>query len=356
MKILHNIYIAVIVFLLCLFLFGWSIFRYEMSAPSDDSEKRVVEIKPGGVESIAETLYERGIIRNKLAFLLYVKFTNYHNLKAATYQLAPNMDVSEVVKILFEGRGSNSDEITITFKEGWNVRKIAKTIAEYTTHSEEEIYDTLKNEEYLKRMIGKYWFLTDDILNRDIYYSLEGYLYPNTYNFSSSSESIEKIFDIMLADTEKKLSEKKEEILSSQFSIHEIFTLASIVELEGNTLEDKRGIVSVFQNRLSQGMNLGSDVTTYYGAKVDMGERDLYSSEISACNSYNTRCATYKKLPISPICNPTLDSIEAVLNPDNSSYLYFVADKNKKIYFSKTLREHEKMIQELKQKNLWLEY
>ena len=128
------------------------------------------------------------------------------------------------------------------------------------------------------------------------------------------------------------------------------------MELEGNTLEDKEEIVGVFRNRLKSNMNLGSDVTTYYGLKINMGDRDLYSSEVNECNSYNTRCSSFKKLPVSPICNPSIESLEAVIKFKNNGYFYFVADKNKKIYFSKTLKEHEAIIRELKEKKLWLEY
>ena len=109
-------------------------------------------------------------------------------------------------------------------------------------------------------------------------------------------------------------------------------------------------------NRLSKNMNLGSDVTTYYGVKINMGERDLYSEEVSACNNYNTRCATFKTLPISPICNSSIEAIDAVLNPDNNDYYYFVADKNKKIYFSRTQSEHINTINRLKRSGLWYEY
>ena len=109
-------------------------------------------------------------------------------------------------------------------------------------------------------------------------------------------------------------------------------------------------------NRLSSNMNLGSDVTTYYGARIDMGERDLFSEEVVECNNYNTRCATFKKLPISAICNPSIEAIEAVISPDNNDYYYFVADKNKKIYFSKTQREHTNTINRLKKSDLWYEY
>ena len=103
-------------------------------------------------------------------------------------------------------------------------------------------------------------------------------------------------------------------------------------------------------------MNLGSDVTTYYGANIDMGERDLLKSELTECNNYNTRCSTFKTLPISPICNPSIDAIEAALEPSDNDYYYFVADKNKKVYFSKTQEEHNDIIDKLKKENLWYEY
>lgn len=103
-------------------------------------------------------------------------------------------------------------------------------------------------------------------------------------------------------------------------------------------------------------MSLGSDVTTYYAAKIDMGERDLYKSEISDCNDYNTRCATFKTLPIGPISNPSISAIKAVVEPIVSDYYYFVADKDKKVYFSKTSSEQNNIIAKLKKEGKWYEY
>lgn len=356
MKFFHNIYLAILFFVLSLFLFCFSIFHYNLGAVSDSQEKKTVVIERGGLERIASTLYQDGLIRDKFSFMIYVKLSGNSNLKAATYSLSQDMGVVKIVQLLSEGKGEDSNQKKITFKEGLNIRQIAKEIEENTNHTEEEVYNTLKDETYLKELIDKYWFLTDDILNPDIYYPLEGYLYPNTYNFSSENVEITKIFEVMLSETEKKLEKIKDKMIASDLSIHDIFTLASMVELEGNTLEDKEGIVGVFRNRLKSQMNLGSDVTTYYGLKINMGDRDLYSSEVSACNSYNTRCSSFKKLPVSPICNPSIESLEAVIEAQDNDYFYFVADKNKKIYFSKTLKEHEAIIRELKEKKLWLEY
>ena len=104
-------------------------------------------------------------------------------------------------------------------------------------------------------------------------------------------------------------------------------------------------------------MSLGSDVTTYYAMQVDMGERNLYSSELKTSNPYNTRGPNMNgKLPIGPIANPSEESIKAALNPSQTNYLYFVADSNGKIYFAKTYQEHQNIIKELQKQGLWYEY
>lgn len=133
--------------------------------------------------------------------------------------------------------------------------------------------------------------------------------------------------------------------------------MASIAELEGKNTEDRAEIIGVFSNRLSSKMSLGSDVTTYYAAKVDMGERDLFKEELTKENPYNTRGPNMGgKIPIGPICNPSVSAITATLNYKETDALYFVADKNGKIYFTKTNDEHNDMIRKLKDDGLWFTY
>ena len=355
MNFQHNIYVAIIVLFFSLTVFLCTLFNFGLSKVSNDNTTKKIIIEKGSVNSIAVTLYKNNLIRSKFAFKLYVKLCGQNNLMAATYNLSENMGVKKIVNILSTGKKANSD-IRVTFKEGINISRIAKIISDKTNNSEDDVYNLLKDDNYLDEVIGKYWFLNNDIKNKDIYYSLEGYLYPNTYNFESKDTEVKEIFEQMLEETNRQLSKYKDKISSDSFSIHEIMTLASIVELEGTTLEERKKIARVFMNRLDNNMNLGSDVTTYYGARVNMGDRDLYSDEVVSCNNYNTRCATFKRLPISPICNPSIEAIEAVINPDSNNYYYFVADKNKKIYFSKTQKEHSNIIARLKREKLWYEY
>ena len=128
--------------------------------------------------------------------------------------------------------------------------------------------------------------MTDEILNDRLYYALEGYLSPNTYQFAKDA-TIEDITEKMLNLTGAELNKYKDDINNSEFTVHEMITMASIVELEGSNSDDRKGVAGVFYNRLNNGWSLGSDVTTYYGAKVDMAERDLYIQEINAKNAYN---------------------------------------------------------------------
>ena len=326
MKFFHNIYIAFLVLFLSILVFGYSIFNYSLSKISNNDKLKEVVIEPGSIDSIATTLKKENLIKSKFSFKLYVQLTGKSNLKAAKYSLSEDMGTKKIINILYKGTGENTSQIKITFKEGLNMRAIAKVIEENTSHTQDEVYKVLDDMTYLNTLIEDYWFIKEDILKENIYYSLEGYLYPSTYYFSSKDVKIEEIFRIMLNETEKQLKKYKKQIEENNMTVHELLTLASIVELEGVTLEDKKGIARVFYNRLKDNISLGSDVTTYYGLQIDMGDRDLYSEEVKKCNAYNTRCVTFSGLPISPVCNPSIDAITAVIEPDDSNYYYFVAD------------------------------
>ena len=353
MKLFRNIYIAIIVLILSIGIFGFSLYHYCFSAVSDEDVLKTVVIEPGSISSIASTLKEKDFIRNELAFKVYVKLSGKTKLKAGEYSLSKNMNLMEIVDVLEKGNNFNSNEIKILFKEGLNMRQIAKVIVTSTNNTEDMVYEVLEDKEYLNSLISKYWFLSDSILNEDIYYSLEGYLYPSTYYFSSKDVDVKTILETMLDETEKQLDSYKDKITNSDKNFHELLTLASIVELEGATAEDRKGIASVLYNRLDKKMSLGCDATTYYGLKIDLGEVHADDLDLNACNNYNTRCATFKRLPIGPICNPSIESIVAALEPADSNYYYFVSDKNRKVYFTKNITEHNNMIAKLKRDGLW---
>lgn len=321
-------------------------------------------------KNVIDNLYNKKIIKNDLAAYIYVKLNPY-NLQAGIYELNTNMTLDEILNKFSNGEViDNSIKVTFVeglkldnfepsfngnvIKNGIQLKSYAKTISNNFPYTEEEVIKLLTNEEYIKELIDKYWFLTEDILDSKLYYALEGYLAPDTYNFKEDA-TLKEIIEKLLDGTDKILKEHKKDIENSDYSIHEIITLASIIEKESGTAEDRAGVAGVFYNRLSRGEKLGSDVTTYYGAKVEMVDRDLRQyEEIESYTPYNTRLIA--GLPVGPICSPSKKSLEAALNPEKHDYLFFVADKNGKTYFTKTNAEHESKVAELKKQGLWYEY
>lgn len=328
---------------------------YFKSPVSNDKKEVSIVIENGStISDIATLLKKEGLIKNENFFKLYVKLKKVSNVYAAKYYFSPSMNLDEIINTLNEG-GYNENEISITFKEGINMRGIAKLIKENTSNSEDDVYKKLKDEKYLNSAIEKYWFLTDDIKNSKIYYSLEGYLFPDTYRFNSKDVSVEEIFNKMLDQMEKKLNKYKKQIEKSKYSIHELMTLASITQSEGYNEDDFKNIASVFYNRLKTGMALGSCVTSYYGVKKDMTD-ELLQKDIDASNPYNTRGNNPVSFPVGPISMPGAKALDATLDPIETSYYFFVSDKNNKLYFTKTFNEHERMITKLQNEGLWLEW
>jgi len=351
-------FIIIIITIIVLGLFGLiGGYFFLISAPSKESKDIKIYVEQGQTYStIAHKLKENNLIRSELAYKVYLKLNPVNSLEYGDYILKSNYDVKELINTLEKGSLSLANTISVTFVEGKNMRYIINVISENFKIEESEILDKLKDNDYLDSLISKYWFLTDDIKNKDIYYSLEGYLYPDTYEFYDNA-TVSDIFDKMLGNFEKKIDKYKEDIENSKYSIHEMITLASIIELEAGNAGDRKGVAGVFYNRLESGWALGSDVTTYYAEKIDNWSRDLRKSELNSCNAYNTRSSCLKgKLPVGPVCNPGLESIIASIEPTNHKYYYFVADKNGKTYFNETDSGHTSTVSKLKREGLWIEY
>jgi len=351
----YKVIIIILTILLVGILLVGGLYNYELSPVSRKSEKVVVEIKEGSIYSIGDTLYKEGLIRNTLIYKIYVKVNKINNLKASVYEFDKNMRLSEIISLMESGNSYNPDEIRITFKEGLNVRKIATLIDEETNNSYDDVINLMDNSEYIDSLIEKYWFLTDSIKNSKIYYPLEGYLFPNTYAFRNKDVSVKEIIEVMLDETGKKLDKYRDKIDSSELSIHEIMTLASIVELEGASADDRASVAGVFYNRIKDGWSLGSDITTYYYLKIDDFKESLNGNpNLYTCDyAYNTRCNAYIGLPVGPVSNPGMESLEATINYTVHNYYYFVADCKGKTYLNKDSNGHYNTIQRLQNEGNW---
>lgn len=313
---------------------------------SNASEIINYEVKAGdSVDGIVEDLLAKGIIRSSLHARLVRRKYRFVYPAVGIHEIDKGKTTMQIIEDLLEG-GSNGT-VKMTFIEGQRLNKFVEQIANTYNYTEEEIMNFIQSAEFLNEMITNYWFITDDVKNTEIYYALEGYLFPDTYEFSWNA-SIKDVFVKILNNTSARLAQYQEKIEASDYSVSQILAMASIVELEGVQESDRKNIARVIYNRLDAGMNLGMDVTAYYAAKVEMSE--LWTMDIQNFDSpYNTRLAsTSGKLPVGPICNPSAQSINAVLNPNQNTFLYFYADvKTGEVYFSSTYAEHLQTIKEV---------
>lgn len=329
MKKLSTIMLCVLILVATAIICACTVYNYNISAVSSSEETKEVTIASGSSSSqIAEQLEQEGLIRSKTFFLIYLKIFQVNDLKAGVYTLSPSMNVETIVDTLTAGNNYNPNEIQIQFREGITMREVARLIASNTNHTEDEVFALLEDETYLDSLIEEYWFLTDAIKNPEIYYSLEGYLFPDTYNFASKDVSIETIFATMLDEMEQVLEPYRSDIEASRFSVHELLTLASMTEKEGIG-NDRADIVSVFINRIDSNMSLGSDVTTRYALRIDDATQALTAAQYQTQSPYNTRLidgSMNGKLPVGPICTVSKSSIEAAIHPTETDYLYFIAN------------------------------
>ncbi len=338
--------------IIILVLIALGIYKYETSAVSSNTDPKIITVDEGdNYISIASKLKEQNLIRSETFYRLYLRFANPGTLMSGDYELNEAMSVPEIIKVLSD-KNSRDSTIKITFREGLNITQIAKIVEEKTDITAEEFINKLADTSYLQSLQQDYWFLTDEIYNSEIYYPLEGYLYPDTYHFEKSELNIDDIVRKILDNTEAKLEPYKDKLQNGTYTTHQILTLASIVELEAVSDSDRATVAGVLYNRLNDNWSLGCDATTYYAAKKSMTE-SLTQSDLTACNGYNTRCTSMTGLPVGPIDNPSISSIEAALNPTESDYYYFVADTDKKVYFTKNATEHDRIIAQLRDEGKW---
>ncbi|MFC0014914.1 MULTISPECIES: endolytic transglycosylase MltG [Allobacillus] len=348
-KIARKWIITILFFvIIALIIGGLSIYNYidKGLSPVDPDNKEIIEVEiPLGTstEGIASILEEKDIINNGLIFRLYVKFKNESGFQAGEYLLAQNMELDEVIETLKTGKILVDPLYTITIPEGFTVEQIAARLDKETPINEEEFLDKMQDREYIQSLIGRYpTILGEDILQDEIRYPLEGYLYAITYPIYQEDLTIDDVVNMMLTETSNQLQPFMSQIEASDFNVHDAITMASLLEREAVSKEDRKMISGVFYNRLEEDMKLQTDPTALY-AHGEHKERVLYS-DLEIESPYNTY--HIKGLPIGPIANFHKNSMEAALNPEEHEYLYFVASYEGEVYYAETFAEHEQNIQE----------
>ena len=314
-----------------------------------------IEIEPGSSTiAIADKLQESGAVKIPLLFRVFAKAKGYESqFKYGVYTFNTEAGYSSIANMpITQGAKAESVEVTIPEGTGINdytknvngenvtVPGIATLLEKAGVCSKSDFLAALEN----VKLEGK---LLSNADPDKTYYTLEGYLFPETYQFYNydSKECAELAVKRMIEETEKRITDdmyKKAEDMG--YSMNEILTMASIIQMEAGTdTSALPSIAAVFYNRLDSNdfATLGSSPTCYYGKsfKRDDGRYDTYK---------------VKGLPPGPLCSPSIDAVKAALNPKGNDYFYFVTDKNGKFYFHKTMAEQNKTIAKLKQEKNWI--
>lgn len=285
--------------------------------------------KDSTLQSIADLLYDQNFIGNKFWFLLESRLYKLSDkLKPGTYLVRNNMTNHEIVELLTSEK-KTPDEIQFTIPEGFTIMQIAQRLDSAQIVSKEDFIDAVNNHSY------DYDFLQN--LPAGIDYKLEGYLFPDTYRIQVGTTA-EEIVTMMLDRFVAITNLYTQYLYDSDYTLHDILTIASIIEHEAKLDEERPIIAGVIYNRLENVMKLQMCSTVHYA----LGERKtaLAYEDLKVDSPYNTYL--YEGLPVAPICNPGESALRAAFMPDTNDFYYFVLkDVNQGSHvFSQTAAEH----------------
>ncbi|RLK62991.1 endolytic transglycosylase MltG [Atopobacter sp. AH10] len=337
------------VLLLLALILGFAGYRYVSNAlqPLSSSSAKKVEVEiPLGSSNrqIAQILEDKKIIRNAKIFNLYMKVQNVADLQAGYYDFSPSMTAKQVIKQLEkQGKDSAEKQKKVLVREGENIEQIAKAIDQTGVYKKEDFIHLMQDDNFLSDLAKEYPdLLSDSLKSKDSRYKLEGYLFPATYNVLAG-EDLKTLVKKMIAKTDQVMSKYKEQIEEDELNLHQIMTLASLVEKEGVNLEDRKMIAGVFRNRLARDMMLQSDISVLYALNKHKEFVTLKDTKVdSPYNLYQ-----HTGLGPGPFNSPSEAAIQATLNYIKNDNLYFLANlKTGKVYYSKTYEEHQKLVEE----------
>ncbi|HEL1568137.1 TPA: endolytic transglycosylase MltG [Streptococcus suis] len=319
-----------------------------------------VEIPEGSSTlEIGKILVDNKLIKNATIFNYYSKIKSYNNFQSGFYNLKQNMSVDDIAKALQEsGTPTAQKEAAgkILIVEGYTLTQIAQAITDNTKTEDkndktpfttEQFMATVTNQDFINRMVATYpkLFASLPAADSGVIYQLEGYLFPAVYEYSDET-TIEELVEQMIAAMDNRLQPYYETITAKNLTVNEVLTLASLVEKEGSTDEDRRNIASVFFNRLNAAMPLQSNIAILY-AQGKLGQETTLAEDAAIDTSIESPYNIYwtPGLMPGPVDSPSLSAIEAVINANTTDYLYFVADVTTgNVYFTNNIDEHNRNV------------
>jgi len=336
--------VSIIILIILILLFAGYLYVSSGLKPvnKDDTSKVKVEVPLGSSTSnIAELLEDKNLIKNANIFNVYVKVKNENDFQAGNYELSPSQTIDEIIEELQSGKLIKEALHKITIPEGKSLEQIAEIYSNNFDFTKEEFIKAASNENFIKELQNLYPnTITTEVLEEDIRHPLEGYLFASTYEFFEEEPEIKDIITDMVERTDKHVTEELSD-KKVDFTVHEILTLASVIERESKFDKDRSKVSQVFINRMKSNMKLQSDITASYA----LGKHQILMSydDIAVESPYNTY--SVEGLPIGPIASPSIESIRAAIKPEGKEFTkeYFYARPSGETLYSSTLEEHSKI-------------
>lgn len=339
-KVILIIFASLLVLAVGAAIFAWTYYKKGISAVSEKSEEVIVTVESGQTAtSVLYTLEDAGLLKDVFCGKVYLKLNGVGNIQANSYLLNKNMSLEEMFSVMENPSDEHIVRVSVTILDGCSISEIATTIAKALEMDETEVLTKLNEEAFVRTLIDKYWFITEEVLKEGIKYPLEGYLYPETFLFDNNVD-LEQVIFASLDMMDKYLSEQKTKIEERGWSVHEFLTFTSIVERESLYDEDRPKIAGVFMNRLKANMRLQSDITVNYA--WDRTGVDVLYSHLEIDSPYNTY--KYGGLPIGPISTVSKVTMDACIDYEENGYYYFFAKQDGTVIYSKNLNEHNNAV------------
>ena len=321
------------------------------------TEYVTVEIPSGSsAKEIGSILEKQGLIKSGQVFNYYTKFKSYANFQSGYYNLQKSMSLDSIAKELQKG-GTDTPQPPslgkLTIPEGYTLDQIAQAVEKSSNKkvsiSAKDFLAKAQDEAFITKMVAKYPKLLSGLPTKDkgVKYRLEGYLFPATYHYTADT-TVESLIDQMLEAMDSNLSKYYDTLSSKNLTVNDVLSVASLVEKEGSTDEDRKNIASVFYNRLNQGMPLQSNIAILY-AQGKLGQKTTLAEDAAIDTNIDSAFNVYKNpgLMPGPVDSPSLSAIEATINPNKTDYLYFVANtETGTVYYATTYEEHAKNVEE----------
>jgi UPF0755 protein len=298
---------------------------------AQNQEPLVMDVAKGAtLHGVSERLASEGLIRSAPLFRLYAKLKGEsHGLKVGEYDIPRGAGPKQILEILTSGK---SRLYSITFPEGSNIFEMASALEQTKVYNGVEFLRLVRDPGFVESLIGQPES------------SLEGYLFPETYNYTKYTTLKELVVAMVRNFTQA--YQRASEGYKGALTREQIVTMASVIEKETGAPQERPLIASVFYNRLHKGMKIQSDPTIIYGYWIETGTplKNIRKNDITKKSPYNTYVV--RALPQGPIANPGYESLRAAMFPAQSDYLYFVSRNDGTHVFTSTYQDHMKAVRD----------